>query len=61
MPKAERKHSPIVAALMIFAGLVLVLFGTGIDLTVVGLPAGITAQVIGIGLILGGAGVEFVK
>jgi len=42
----------LMAILGIIAGLGLVIFGAGIDLSVVGLPEGITADVVGVIIIL---------
>jgi len=42
---------------MVFVGVVFFLFGAGLDLTVVGLPAGVPLDAIGVLLALGGLGV----
>ena len=47
----------MIAALMVFVGVVFFLFGAGLDLTVVGLPAGVPLDAIGVLLALGGLGV----
>ena len=47
----------MIAALMVFVGVIFFLFGAGLDLTVVGLPAGIPLDAIGVLLALGGLGV----
>jgi hypothetical protein len=49
--------SDVAAALAVLAGITLFLFGAGLDLTVIGLPAGITADILGILLILFGLGI----
>jgi len=46
-----RKRNGWVSALGVLAGVILFLFGSGLDLTVVGLPAGLTADVLGVVII----------
>ena len=50
-------RSPVIAALMVFIGIIFFLFGAGLDLTIVGLPAGIPLDALGVLLALGGVGV----
>ena len=57
MAKKKSGRSPVIAALMVFVGVVFFLFGAGLDLTIVGLPAGIPLDAIGVLLALGGLGV----
>jgi hypothetical protein len=56
---SKKGISPINAAvgmILMLVGVVLFLFGAGLDLTVIGLPAGIGVDALGIILVIGGAG-----
>lgn len=57
MAKKKPSRSPVIAALMVFVGIVFFLFGAGLDLTIVGLPAGIPLDALGVLIALGGLGI----